>query len=300
MSGGGNASRATEPAGSPDTTTYTRSSMESSTLRSGREVQLDAVGQANDALAHATEQLRGLIQQLDEADRATGEEILAALTMLLLSAQEQERSRLAEELHDGPAQALANAVFQTEILDRLVRDDPSAAQAELATLRHSLERELDALRGYINQLRPSLREPEGLDEALRDSATAISERTGLPVEVNVDAPGSELHETARTVVLRVAQEALRNIGKHAAASRAWLSTRVVETPDGARRWQLEVGDDGLGFDIDGVTAHPDRRHFGLRFMRERADLLGSRLSIHTSPAAGTVVRLTIDLGGERS
>ena len=80
------------------------------------------------------------------------------MAMALLDAHEQERSRLAEELHDGTAQALANAIFQTEIVDRAVRDDPDAARAEILALRQMLERELDTLRGYINQLRPSLGE----------------------------------------------------------------------------------------------------------------------------------------------
>ena len=82
--------------------------------------------------------------------------------------------------------------------------------------------ELDTLRGYINQLRPSLGEAMGLDEALRDSASAISQRSGLPIELRLDAPDDQLHAAARTVVLRVAQEALRNIAKHAYASRAWI------------------------------------------------------------------------------
>ena len=108
---------------------------------------------------------------------------------------------------------------------------------------------------------------------------------------------SELPAAARTVVLRVAQEALRNIAKHSGASRAWVITRTTEQPDGVRQWQLEVGDDGKGFDIDTVTSHPNRRHFGLRFMRERAELLGSELTITTSPGSGTIVRLTTEIGG---
>jgi two-component system sensor histidine kinase DegS len=252
----------------------------------------------SDSATHAAEQARGLVQALVAGDSgATGEAVLEALTMALLEAQEQERSRLAEELHDGPAQALANAIFQTEILEHAVRDDPDAARTELATLRQILERELDTLRGYINQLRPSLGEAEGLDEALRDSAGAVGQRTGLVVEVNLEATGADLHEVARTVVLRVAQEAMRNIAKHASATRAWLVTREFDDGEGGRKWQLEVGDDGRGFDIDEVTARPNRRHFGLRFMHERANLLGSELSIKTSPTAGTVVRLTIEIGG---
>jgi two-component system sensor histidine kinase DegS len=221
------------------------------------------------------------------------------MSKALLEAQEQERSRLAEELHDGPAQALANAIFQTEILERAIRENPEAANTELASLRQILERELDTLRGYINQLRPSLGEAEGLDDALRDSAAAASQRAGLPIEVTIGAPGDLLQEAARTVVLRVAQESLRNIAKHSGASRAWVVTRSIEGPNGSRKWQLEVGDDGRGFDFDMVTAHPNRRHFGLRFMNERAELLGSELAITTAPAAGTVVRLTTEIGEDR-
>jgi two-component system sensor histidine kinase DegS len=214
--------------------------------------------------------------------------------MALLSAREQERTRLAEELHDGPAQALANAIFQTEIVDRAVRDDPVTAREEIQALRHMLERELDTLRGYINQLRPSLGEAAGLDDALRDTANALSQRTGMLIELELDAPDAELHASARTVVLRVAQEALRNVAKHSGATRAWVHTFMTGAPQSEHRWVLEVGDNGQGFDLDSVAAHPNRRHFGLRFMRERSDLLGSQLSIQTSPATGTVLRLTID------
>jgi len=250
--------------------TYTRSSMESGAVGISRDVP---------------------VTEAPDVD--------PRMSMALLAAQEQERSRLAEELHDGPAQALANAIFQTEILDRAVREDPVAARDEILALRRMLERELDTLRGYINQLRPSLGEAAGLDDALRDSAGAMSQRTGLPVDVRLEASDVYLHEAARTVVLRVAQEALRNVAKHSGATRAWVRTFESDDPDG-RRWVLEVGDNGRGFDLAAVAAHPNRRHFGLRFMRERSDLLGSQLSIQTSPAAGTVVRLTIDPGEERS
>jgi two-component system, NarL family, sensor histidine kinase DegS len=234
----------------------------------------------------------GIHREMPAAETSESE---GRMQMALLAAHEQERQRLAEELHDGTAQGLANAIFQTEIVAHAVREDPAQAGAEIQALREMLERELDTLRGYINQLRPSLGEAAGLDEALNDSAGALNARTGLPVEITLEASDAELHEAARTVVLRVAQEALRNIAKHSDATRAWIRTYVDQTPEG-QRWVLEVGDDGRGFDLDQIASHPDRRHFGLRFMRERADLLGSQLTIQTSPAAGTVVRLTIDPG----
>ncbi|MEA2677553.1 MAG: two-component system, NarL family, sensor histidine kinase DegS [Chloroflexota bacterium] len=265
--------------------TYTRNSMEPGTVAANRPVQADAspVPEAEPEMAANSIAL--------EAD--------PRVAMALLGAHEQERSRLAEELHDGPAQAFANAIFQTQLVERALREEPDTAVAELATLRSLLERELDTLRGYINQLRPSLGEAVGLDEALSDSASAISQRSGLLIELRLEADGAYLHAAARTVVLRVAQEALRNITKHAAASRAWIHTREEGTGEG-RVWLLEVGDDGRGFDVEKVAAHPNRRHFGLRFMRERAELLGSSLAIESHHAAGTVVRLTIALGAERN
>lgn len=284
-----------------EATAYTRPRMEGRAV--GRQGQLDAAGRrSGEPGSQASEQVRALVQSLVEGSSGTtGEDVLSQMSMVVLEAQEQERSRLAEELHDGPAQALANAIFQTEILDRALREPQVAgdksAHSELVQLRQILERELDRLRGYINQLRPSLDEAEELDEALRDSALAVSQRSRLPIEVTFGATSEQLQDAARIVVLRVAQEALRNIAKHSGASRAWMVTRTIDEPGGGHKWQLEVGDDGRGFDIDGVTAHPNRRHFGLRFMRERADLLGSELSITTSPAAGTVVRLTTDIGG---
>ena len=278
----------------PESDTYTPARMDSTF----RGVQPDVSSRSLEPVSHAADEVRGMVQALLEVHTDINpDDVLAHLARALLEAQEQERQRLAEELHDGPAQAFANAIFQTEILERAIRDDLQLADAELVSLRQILERELDTLRGYINQLRPSLGEAEGLDEALRDSAAAISQRSGMPVEVSIGAPGAQLNETARTVVLRVAQEALRNIAKHSGASRAWLVTRFTDDPSGSRKWQLEVGDDGKGFDIDEVTAHRNRRHFGLRFMKERADMLGSELTFTSDMATGTVVRLTTDIGG---
>lgn len=259
--------------------TYTRFSMDNGTLAAGSQVRGDAdPGAADPEMAPDV-----------AADQRQA--------MALLDAHEQERQRLAEELHDGPAQAFANALFQIELTERALRDDPEAAKAELLSLRTMLERELDTLRGYINQLRPSLGEAAGLEDALKDSASAVSQRAGLPIEVRLEASGDRLHTAAQTVVLRVAQEALRNIVKHSDATRAWLITSEVTGPDGSRHWLLEVGDNGRGFDYQNEAAHPNRRHFGLRFMRERADLLGSELTIETNPATGTVVRLTIEPEG---
>lgn len=218
------------------------------------------------------------------------------LRMHVLEAQESERSRLAEDLHDGPAQALANALFQIEIIDRSLRRDPGQTEAEVRSLRVLLERELDGVRDYISQLRPTLLENGGLDAALRDAVEGL-EAAGVSVEATLDAPDDLLDPNRRTVVLRIAQEAMRNARKHAGATHVHLVTRLTGgEADGradGRAWVLEVRDDGRGFDLEETLGRGSRRHFGLRFMRERADLIGARLEIEPDPS-GTVVRLTIE------
>ena len=220
------------------------------------------------------------------------------ISMRILEAQESERLRLADELHDGPAQALANAAFQVEVISKSLRHDPATAQEEVRALRARLDRELEDMRGFISQLRPSVLEEEGLDAALQEAADRMSAETEVPVRVELAAPPSLLDPPHRMAVLRVAQEALRNVGKHADARSALLATRLVSTsgPEAGRAWILEVHDDGKGFGVEEALARGGRRHFGLRFMRERAQLIGARLEIVSAPERGTTVRLTLDGG----
>jgi two-component system, NarL family, sensor histidine kinase DegS len=250
--------------------------MEMGTLGLPRRPDLDALAEAKESV-----------------DRA-----LDDLALAVLAAQERERARLADELHDGAAQVLSNLIMHTEIVERQIALNPDEARAELQQMRRMLTAELDNLRAYINQLRPPMSHSDDLDEALREAAERLTETTGVPVDVRLDAPAAALERAARPAVLRVAQEALRNTAKHAQASRAWLHTRSEPSASGSL-WVLEVGDDGQGFDLDKVRRPGNRRHFGLRFMRERSELLGARLTIDTRPAAGTVVRLSIQSGERR-
>jgi len=220
----------------------------------------------------------------------------------VLEAQEEERTRIAEELHDGPAQALANVSFQVEIIDRTLRDDAGAAATEVDALRAMLDRELHRLRGFIHQLRPALLEDGGLDEALEENARQLdAEGGGLAVDVHLEAPADVLEAQERMAILRVAQEAMRNVRKHSGAQHVWLATSYEggSAGDVGGSWIMEVRDDGHGFDVGSVSSGTDRHHFGLRFMRERAALIGGLLEIKSEPGQGSVVRLTLD-PGERS
>ena len=209
----------------------------------------------------------------------------------VIEAQEAERSRLAREVHDGPAQALSNAIFQVEHLERIVDTDPALARTELRHLSELLRRELGDVRSFISELRPPLLTELGLDGAILDAAEQFRTLTGIPVDVSLDADAALLGAGQQTVVLRAVQEALQNVRKHATASSASVATRLE-----GQDWVVEVRDDGRGFDPETVAA-PGRSSFGLQFMRERAELIGGRLDVRSQPDGGTVVRLAIPTPG---
>jgi len=212
--------------------------------------------------------------------------------MRIVEAQEAERARLAQEVHDGPAQALTNGIFQVEYIERVLDQDVRLARTELRFLRDLLRRELGDVRNFITQLRPPMLDQLGLDGAISDAADTMAALTGLPIEMALEAPSERLAEAEQTVALRVVQEALQNVRKHAAATRVTVASRMAG-PD----WILEVRDDGRGFDIGAVAAR-GRRNFGLQFMRERAELIGARFEVRSRPAGGTVVVLAIPTGEE--
>ena len=215
---------------------------------------------------------------------------VADLQMRIVEAQEAERARLAQEVHDGPGQALSNAIFQVEYIERVLLRDPRAARTELRFLRDVLRRELGDVRSFISQLRPPVLDQLGLDGAIRDTIERMTALSGLPINADLSAPPEVLGEAEQTVVLRITQEALHNVRKHAGASSVSVST---ESRDG--EWTLEVRDDGHGFDVGAVAAR-GRRNFGLQFMRERAELIGASFDVRSRPDGGTVVRLMIPVG----
>jgi two-component system sensor histidine kinase DegS len=214
------------------------------------------------------------------------------LQMRIVQAQEAERSRLAQEVHDGPAQALSNAIFQVEYIERVLDEDTRMAHNELRFLRELLRRELGEVRTFITQLRPPLLDELGLDGSIMDAVESMAALTGATVGTELRAPGELLNPGQQTAVLRIVQEALQNVRKHAGSSRTVVSTRF-DKPN----WILEVSDDGRGFDPNTVAAR-GRRNFGLQFMRERAELIGAQFEVRSRPGAGTVVWLSVPVGEE--
>ncbi len=230
---------------------------------------------------------RGDTTLVAPGDGPGGEDDVA---MRIVEAQEAERARLSQEIHDGPVQALSNAIFHADYAERVSASDPIATTAEIRTLRDLLRRELDNLRGFISQLRPPLLDELGLEGAMEDAAVNLRATSDLQVTTDLHARNDLLGTHQQTVALRVTQEALQNVRKHAAASTVVVSTDLAD-----ETWTLEIRDDGRGFDVGAVAAR-GRRNFGLQFMRERAELIDARLDVRSRPDGGTVVRLAIPTG----
>jgi two-component system sensor histidine kinase DegS len=225
-----------------------------------------------------------------DASLRGGENLPTELQMRIVEAQESERSRLAQEIHDGPAQVLSNAIFQVEYIERVIDHDDRLARTELRFLRELLRRELGSVRTFISQLRPPVLDELGLDGAIADAVGRTTALTGLAITTELAASSDRLTEAQQTVVLRVVQEALQNVRKHGGAS----SVIVASVIDG-EEWVLTVRDDGRGFDVGAVAAR-GRRNFGLQFMQERAELIGAHFEVHSQPDNGTIVRLAIPMG----
>ncbi len=206
----------------------------------------------------------------------------AAINLRVVQAQEGERQRMAEDIHDGPAQVLTNALFQVEYLDRVMAKDASAAAAELTFLRDILSGGLDQVRGFITDLRPPATDVR-LTDALAERAQQFEARHGISVEIDVAGVDDRLTQSARASVLRIVQEALQNVRKHAAASRV---TVTVEDDT------LVVADNGRGFDLLRL-ASGRTSNFGLQFMRERAELMGGQLQIESRQGEGTRILLRL-------
>jgi two-component system sensor histidine kinase DegS len=205
----------------------------------------------------------------------------AAISLRIIQAQEGERHRLAEEVHDGPAQVLTNAIFQVEYLDRVIDDSPSTAHAELAFLRTMLRDGLDDVRSFIVALRPPPIDV-GLAKAIADAGATFTAKHGIAVAVSVEGIDGRVPSDAKAPILRVVQEALQNVRKHAAAT----SVRIGLEAD-----HLVIVDNGRGFDVMRLASAT--RNFGLQFMRERAELMGSSLQIESRQGEGTRILLRI-------
>ncbi len=196
----------------------------------------------------------------------------------------RERNRLARDLHDTLAHSLAGLVVQLQAIDTLLRAEPEAARSELTKARQLAHTGLQEARQAIQDLRANPIDDLGLARALEREAIDFGERADVQVEVHVTDPKRPLANDIAAQVLRIAQEAFNNVEHHADAQR--VSVALTQTERGV---QLSVADDGRGF----TDEHVGEDRFGLKGMRERAEMIGADLQITSAVGRGTTVELTV-------
>lgn len=215
---------------------------------------------------------------------SSGEQVMWAQMVM---GQEAERARLAREIHDGPAQVLANTVMRLGLVEQMYLHSPHDVQAELARVRTALQESLKDVRRFIFNLRPASLTEVGLIPTLRQYTRDYSEQFEVPVELNLPenltlSPNQEL------VVFRIIQEALQNIHKHAEASK--VDINVLQRPGGPLT--MTISDDGKGFDPKAVRMTSPASS-GLVGMRERAATVGGTLKVDSKSGIGTTITLVL-------
>ncbi|HET8547359.1 MAG TPA: sensor histidine kinase [Bryobacteraceae bacterium] len=227
-------------------------------------------------------------QQFAEVSRAKQE--LERLSARLMEVQEQERTRIARELHDEIVQNLA--VLKIDITQAETLPDSRAKDRKerLARARELAERTMKTLRNIMTLLRPSMLDDLGLGAALQWLTEDFQRRSGIACTYSEDGIEEALPEAVKTCVYRVIQEAVHNCEKHAGAT--LVTVRVVRDENALT---AEVRDNGRGFNTSGPPGQATRGHFGLLGMRERALSLGGILTIESAAEQGTSVRLTLPL-----
>ncbi|MFS8197987.1 HAMP domain-containing sensor histidine kinase [Streptomyces sp. CWNU-52B] len=206
-----------------------------------------------------------------EAERATS-------NARALSAQEAERRRIAQELHDEIGQTLTAVLLE---LKRVADQAPASLRAELHQVQETTRDSLDEIRRIARRLRPGVLEELGLVSALKSLTTEIPTHSGLTARRRLETPLPDLGAEAELVLYRVAQESLTNTVRHAHATH--LELTLSRIPAGI---ELRIRDDGRG-----LRGAPEGA--GIRGMRERALLVGADLALGPSPEGGTEVRLVV-------
>jgi two-component system nitrate/nitrite sensor histidine kinase NarX len=206
----------------------------------------------------------------------------------------KERYRLSREIHDGLAQTLAYLNLQAERLERLIGagQNEEAAQ-EINAMRHSIRSAYAESREAIEGLRFDLERPEEMVIRLQELVNQFSSQTGIQTQVSVEPANLLIVPATALQLLRIAQESLTNIRKHAQANRVEICLKGSDD-----ELELSITDNGRGFPDTSQASHA-QRHFGLESMRERARSLDGALTVATGPGQGTRITVAVPVGDTR-
>jgi signal transduction histidine kinase len=206
----------------------------------------------------------------------------------LLDSEENERQRLAQELHDGPLQELHSLDFKLVALSRQMADDQQ--QAQLSEMRSTLRHLARHLRAICQDLRPPALTPFGVAAVIRSFAESFQQNhRDLTVVVDLDDDGQRLSDRARLALYRICQHGMRNVAQHAEATRVYIGLRMGED-----HVQLCMEDNGQGFIVPGDwMPMVQQGKYGLLGCIERAEAVGGHVTVESEPGNGTRLRVVV-------
>jgi signal transduction histidine kinase len=257
------------------------------------EKQADEIGQLAIAFNLMVRQIEARNQENEELSETLRRQSVQRGELLkrVITAQEDERSRVARELHDELGQSLSGLALGTEAMERLISSDPERAKAHLEQLRSLVAATTDQMYDLILALRPSALDDLGLVVALRSYADRMLSPHGIAFEITVDGLTDRLPPTTETALYRIFQEALSNILRHSAANQVRIELKRQDDD-----FEGSIVDNGVGFDPGSIQADGSTgRGLGLLGMRERVEQCGGHLQILSTPGQGTRLILWVPL-----
>ena len=219
------------------------------------------------------------------------QEQLRRLSRKILSAQEEERKRISRELHDVIAQTLTGINIRLATLKKEASVNTGGLDRNIARTQRLVEKSVDIVHRFARELRPAVLDDLGLIPALHSFVKLFSKRTRIHVHLKVFAGVEKLGGDQRTILYRVAQEALTNVSRHAQASRVEVTIQKVS--DGIC---MKINDNGKSFEVERVLNARGRKRLGLLGMRERLEMVGGRFKIESAAGQGTTITANIPPG----
>lgn len=220
---------------------------------------------------------------ITEISQSLSSEQRQEIGLRVIKAQEEERRRVAREIHDGPAQTLANIVLRLEIAEKLLELDSNRVKSELKDLKSLVRSNLQDIRRIIFDLRPMALDDLGIIAAINKYLENFRVSYDIQTELRVEGREKRLKPTMEVALFRLIQECMTNVAKHSQSDRAFI---IVQFQD---EWvNTKIIDNGQGFNVTEALEKPGE-HFGLMGMRERIEMFSGRFIIQSSPGKGTTV-----------
>jgi len=243
------------------------------------------VSQVGVAMGYLSGNLKEVFEHLEDIQQKQ------ILGIRVIKAQEDERQRVAREIHDGPAQSMANVVIKTEICERLMDRDMEKAKYELSQLKTIVRGCLKDVRKIIYDLRPMSLDDLGLIPTIQRFVVDFEEETKIRVDLTVTANNETIHSIIKLAVFRIIQESLNNIRKYSKALNVSVRIEVIN-----KSINILIIDDGIGFDVENkFNSSKEESGFGLLIMSERVELLKGNINIQSGKEKGTRIKISIPL-----